>query len=173
MVLAKELRGDLDCITLKCLEKDRSRHYGSPSELAADIERYLQNLPVLATQPSPAYRLRKFTQRNRGLVAAVCGLIAVLIAGALISMYQAVRARNAEHTAILQRNRADTEAATARAVSDFLRNDLLSQAGADQQSGDAAPDPEVKVRTLLIVPLPGCRRSLPINPWWRPTFAAP
>jgi hypothetical protein len=148
-VLAKELRGDLDCITLKCLEKDRNRRYGSPYELAADLERYLQHQPVLATPASTAYRVRKFAERNRNLLIAVCGLIAVLIAGTIVSVYQAVRARRAEHAAVLQRDRADTEAATAAAVNNFLQNDLLSQAGADQRDSDVTPDPDVKVRTLV------------------------
>jgi non-specific serine/threonine protein kinase/serine/threonine-protein kinase len=149
VLLAKELRGDLDCITLKCLEKDRNRRYGSPYEIAADLQRYLHHEPVLATPASAAYRLRKFAERNRSLLLAVCGLIAVLIAGTVVSVYQAVRARRAEHAAVLQRDRADTEAATAAAVNGFLQDDLLSQAGADQQSSDAPPDPDVKVRTLV------------------------
>ncbi len=149
-LLARELRGDLDCIVLMCLEKDRRRRYGSPSELSADIDRYLQNLPVLAASPSTSYRLRKFAQRNRGPLVAACALLAVMIAGTLVSVYQAVRARDAEHAALLQRDRADSEAASAEAVSDFLQNDLLSQAGADQQKGaDTPPDPDVKVRTLV------------------------
>lgn len=148
-LLAKELRGDLDCITLKCLEKDRNRRYGSPNELAADLQRYLHHQPVLATPASPAYRLRKFTERNRGVVAAVCALILVLIIGTIVSAYQAVRARKAEHAAVLQRDRADNEAATAAAVNNFLQHDLLGQAGADQRDADLAPDPDVKVRTLV------------------------
>jgi non-specific serine/threonine protein kinase/serine/threonine-protein kinase len=149
-ILAKELRGDLDCIVLKCLEKDRRRRYGSPSELSADIGRYLEDLPVLAAPPSARYRLQKFAQRNRGVLAAVCGLLLILLAGTAVSLYQAVRARTAEHAALLQRDRADSEAATAEAVSDFLRSDLLSQAGVDQQTNpNAAPDPDVKVRTLV------------------------
>lgn len=149
LLLAKELRGDLDCIALKCLEKDRSRRYGSPAELAADLQRYLEHRPVLATPASTAYRLRKFAQRNRGLLAAVCGLVAVMILGTVISLYQAFRAHQAERAALQQRDRADTEAATAAAVSGFLQDDLLSQAGADAQNGDAPPDPDVKVRTLV------------------------
>jgi eukaryotic-like serine/threonine-protein kinase len=148
-LLAKELRGDLDSITLKCLEKDRNRRYGSPAELAADIRRYLDNLPVLATPPSTAYRLRKFAKRNRGLLAAVCGVVAAVILGSAVSIYLAIKAHQAERVAILQRDRADMSAATAKAVSDFLQNDLLSQAGADGQRGGAAPDPDVKVRTLV------------------------
>lgn len=149
LLLAKELRGDLDCITLKCLEKDRSRRYGSPYELAADLQRYLQNQPVLATPASASYRLRKFAQRNRNVLAAVCALILALIAGTVVSVYQAYRAHQAERAALVQRDRADTEAATAAAVNDFLQNDLLSQAGADQRDSDVPPDPDVKVRALV------------------------
>jgi serine/threonine protein kinase len=148
-LLAKELRGDLDCITLKCLEKDRNRRYGSPNELAADLQRYLQHQPVLATPASTAYRLRKFAERNRGILAAVCGLILVLVIGTIVSVYQAVRAHQAERAAVQQRDRADTEAATAAAVNNFLQHDLLGQAGADQRDADVAPDPDVKVKTLV------------------------
>jgi non-specific serine/threonine protein kinase/serine/threonine-protein kinase len=63
--LAKQLRGDLDSITLKALEKDRARRYGSPSEFAADIQRYLNNDVVAAVPPSAAYRARKFARRHR------------------------------------------------------------------------------------------------------------
>jgi eukaryotic-like serine/threonine-protein kinase len=148
-LLSKEIRGDLDCIALKCLEKDRNRRYGSPNELAADLQRYLQHQPVLAAPASAAYRLRKFAERNRGVLAAVCGLILVLIAGTIVSVYQAVRARKAQHAAVLERDRADAEAATAAAVNSFLQHDLLGQAGADQRDADVAPDPDVKVKTLV------------------------
>ena len=150
VVLAKQLRGDLDAITLKTLERDRSRRYGSPSELSADIARFLKDEPVLATSPSAAYRARKFAQRNRALIATLCGFAIVLLLGAAISMWQAVRARQAERIATVQRDRADAEAATAKAVKNFLQEDLLSQASPDSQTGvDTTPDPDVKVRTLV------------------------
>ena len=148
--LTKQLRGDLDCITLKCLEKDRARRYGSPSELSADITRYLENQPVLATSPSTFYRFRKFSQRNRTLLFSIAALALVLVAGTVISLVQAARAKKAERAATVQRDRADSEMARAEAISDFLQNDLLAQAGADgQQDPDATPDPNVKVRTLV------------------------
>ena len=65
VTLARWMRGDLDSITLKALEKDRSCRYGSPSDFAADIHRYLRNEPVLAIPPSPAYRAREFARRYR------------------------------------------------------------------------------------------------------------
>src|SRR3984957_18072950 len=63
--LARQLRGDLDAITLKTLEKDRSRRYATPTELAANIGRYLRNEPVLARPASTVYRARKYVRRHR------------------------------------------------------------------------------------------------------------
>jgi len=78
--LRRQLSGDLDWITMKALEKDRARRYGSPAELAADIRRHLSHEPVLASPPGMAYRARKFVRRHRlaaGLVmSSVLGLIA-------------------------------------------------------------------------------------------------
>ncbi len=76
--LASQLRGDPDAISLKALEKDRSRRYATPSDLAADIARYLRNEPVLAHAPSVAYRARKYIRRHR-LGVALAGLLTVLL----------------------------------------------------------------------------------------------
>jgi len=143
VALARMLRGDLDSIALKALEKERSRRYGSPSDMAADIRRYLRYEAVLAVPPSVGYRARKFARRHRGALATVAAFAVVLILAAAISIWQIIRATR-------QRQRADAEAAAARAVNDFLRNDLLSQASASAQarsSGNA--DPDLKVRTAL------------------------
>jgi eukaryotic-like serine/threonine-protein kinase len=143
LALASQMRGDLDSIALKALEKDRSRRYGSPSDLAADIGRYLRNEPVLAVPPSAAYRARKFARRYRGALITAAAFVLVLIAAAGISIWQNVSATK-------QRDRADEEATVAQAVTDFLRKDLLAQASAYNQSGPAArPDPNLKVRTAL------------------------
>jgi len=80
--LARTLRGDLDWIVMKALEKDRSRRYGSPSELAADVRRYLRNEPVEASPPSTIYRIHKFVGRHRVGVAAGLLVFAALVAGA-------------------------------------------------------------------------------------------
>jgi len=87
--LASQLKGDLDWITMKAVEKDRTRRYGAPSELAADLRRYLNNQPVLARPTSAAYRSQKFVRRHRVAVsAAVLGLTAILGATG-IAIYQA------------------------------------------------------------------------------------
>ncbi|NIQ90563.1 MAG: serine/threonine protein kinase, partial [Deltaproteobacteria bacterium] len=85
--LRRELSGDLDWITMKALEKDRTRRYGSPQELAADIERYLHDEPVLATPPSVAYRARKFVRRHTwGVAVAVVGVVALVAFAATMAI---------------------------------------------------------------------------------------
>ncbi len=79
--LAKLVRGDLDWIVMKALEKDRSRRYDTASDLAQDVERYLNQQPVEACPPSTSYRVRKFLRRNRGPVLAATLLLLVLLGG--------------------------------------------------------------------------------------------
>ena len=81
-LLRKLLRGDLDLIIMKTLEKDRTRRYERAVELAADVERHLSHKPVLAAPPSMAYRLRKFVRRNRVAVITVFLVAAALAIGA-------------------------------------------------------------------------------------------
>jgi serine/threonine protein kinase len=139
LALVKQMRGDLDSIALKALEKERSRRYGSPSDLAADIGRYLRNEAVLAVPPSASYRARKFASRYRAILATLFAFAVVLIVAAGVSIRQSVIARR-------QRDRADAEAAIAKAVNQFLQDDLLAQANPESQT---KPDPEIKARTLL------------------------
>jgi non-specific serine/threonine protein kinase/serine/threonine-protein kinase len=98
--LTRQLRGDLDAIALKALEKDRARRYDTPSELAADIKRYLRNEPVLAHAPSTVYRARKLIRRHR-LAVAVAGAAAVLLVGFAIT--EAIQLRRTTR----ERDRAD------------------------------------------------------------------
>ena len=93
--LTAMLRGDLDCIVMKCLEKNRNRRYDSISGLAADIRRYLANEPVVARPPSLAYRMKKAWQRHRLAYSAACAVVTVLIAGIAASLWQAQRANRA------------------------------------------------------------------------------
>ena len=141
--LARQLRGDLDWIALRALERDRARRYGSVSDFAADLQRHLRNLPVLAGPPGTAYRLSKFIRRHRVGVALATLFVAVLVAFTATTAIQAGRIAR-------ERDRANREAETARAVNDFLQNDLLAQAGASAQARpDTKPDPDLKVRTAL------------------------
>jgi serine/threonine protein kinase/tetratricopeptide (TPR) repeat protein len=95
----RQLRGDLDWITLKTIEKDRARRYSSVSELAADIRRHLSDQPVLAGPPSATYRARKFVRRHRGGVAAGSLAALTMIAGIITTTFEARRARVQEQLA--------------------------------------------------------------------------
>jgi len=86
--LVNVLQGDLDWITMKALERDRERRYGTPSQLAADLERYLHNEPIEARPPSAAYRMRKYAARHRAGVAAAASLVAMLVAFAVVQTVQ-------------------------------------------------------------------------------------
>ena len=139
----RELRGDLDWITMRALEKDRTRRYGSAAELASDVRRHLSHLPVVAGPPSALYRTRKFVRRHRVGVAVAATLVGLLVAFATTTAIQAARIAR-------ERDRASQEAAIATTVNDFLQNDLLAQASASQQAQpDVRPDPDLKVRTAL------------------------
>ncbi len=79
--LQRGLRGELDWIVLRCLEKDRARRYQSASELAEDLRRYLAHEPVLARPPGSLYRARKLIRKNRGVVTACAIVLISLVAG--------------------------------------------------------------------------------------------
>jgi eukaryotic-like serine/threonine-protein kinase len=142
-MLVRQVRGDLDAIALKALEKNRTRRYASAAGLAADIRRHLHDEPITARPPSASYQIQKFARRNKALVIGVAAVFVVLLLGAVGSTWEALRARRAEANAKQQ-------SAIAQAVNDFLQNDLLAQASAATQAGPSTkPDPDLKVRTAL------------------------
>jgi WD40 repeat protein/tRNA A-37 threonylcarbamoyl transferase component Bud32 len=93
------VRGELDWIVMKALEKHRGRRYETASDFAADIQRHLDNEPVVACPPSVGYKLRKFAGRHRAALATSAALIAILLVGAVVSTWEAVRAIRAEQLA--------------------------------------------------------------------------
>ena len=122
--LHRQLKGDLDAIVMKALEKERARRYGSPSELAADIARYLRSEPVEARPASAGYRLRKYIRRHQVRVAFVTGL-AVLVVGFAVSMgVQARRTALERDRANAERDKARREREASDKVSAFLANML-------------------------------------------------
>ena len=118
--LASQLRGDLDWITMRALEKDRTRRYGSASDLAADLRRHLDHQPVLASPPSSLYRVRKFVRRHRFGVGAAATLVVVLVAFGVTMAVQAQRIARERDRANREAARATLEAQAAMQVSDFL-----------------------------------------------------
>ncbi len=115
--LAKVMRGELDWIVMRALEKNRNQRYETANGLARDIERYLNEEAVEACPPSASYRLRKFGRKHRAALSTAAALIALLVLGAAVSTWQAIRARQMEQQAMVERDHAleaRTEAETAR-----------------------------------------------------------
>jgi len=93
---AAQVKGELDWIVMKALDKDRTRRYETPNLLAADVQRHLAGEAVVAAPPSAAYRLRKFVRRNKGAVVTVSAVILALAAGGSVAAWQWSVARSAE-----------------------------------------------------------------------------
>jgi WD40 repeat protein len=124
--LSRLVRGELDWIVMRCLEKGRERRYETASGLARDIERYLGDEPVEARPPSAGYRLRKFARRHGGPVAAGVTIAALVVLGAAFSIWQSVRATHAEHEAVVQRDEATEKRDEAETAREQLRHTLYA-----------------------------------------------
>jgi tetratricopeptide (TPR) repeat protein len=126
----RKLRGDLDWITLRAMEKGLTRRYASVGDFSADIRRHLNHEPVVAGPPGTVYRFKKFVRRNRALVIGVGAVLTVLVAGIVVSVLLALGQARA---------RLETQA-----VADFLTNDLLGLVVPEKAKG-----PQVTIRSLL------------------------
>ncbi|MFN7021120.1 MAG: protein kinase domain-containing protein [Phycisphaerales bacterium] len=105
--LERRLRGDLDWIVMRAMEKSRERRYQSAADLAADISRHLRTEPVLAGPPSAAYRASKFVRRHKAMVAAATVSLAALVVGLGVALVQRGRAIEAQHIERNARTRAE------------------------------------------------------------------
>ena len=144
--LGRTLRGELDWIVMRAIEKNRARRYESPGALAADVQRYLAGEAVVAAPPSGAYVLSKFVRRHKGVVASVGAVAAALVVGAVGFAWQARVAEGQRRVAEAQRALAvAAEAETSRradelqAVSDFQER-MLGQVDATSAGGALMKD---------------------------------
>ncbi len=149
--LARQLRGDLDAIALKALEKERSRRYATPSELAADIGRYVRHEPLLARAPRVAYRARKYVRRHWVAGAVAGGLLVVLLSFGIAQTLQLRRTRR-------ERDRADRIAAfmtgmfkvsdpSAARGNSITARELLDKASKEIDPG-LSKDPEMQAQMM-------------------------
>lgn len=134
--LASTIRGELDWIAMKALEKDRARRYETANGLAMDVRRYLAGEPVVAAPPSRAYRVRKFVRRNRLVVGAAAAVAIALITGLGIATTMYLREEKA-------RQRADAKERLSTAVREYMISNLILAAGPDRMGH------EVKVLDVL------------------------
>ncbi|QJX01065.1 serine/threonine-protein kinase [Frigoriglobus tundricola] len=115
--LSKLMKGELDWVVLKALEKDRTRRYESANGLARDVQRYLADEVVEARPPSAGYRVRKFVRRHKGRVAVTTAFLALLVVSAAVSSWLALQAKRAEAVAEDRRIEAEANAKEAEANS--------------------------------------------------------
>jgi len=141
------LRGDLEAIILKAIEKDRDRRYPTASEFGADIRRYLDDAPVTARPATTLYQLRKFAARNRALVAGVGAVFLTLVAGIATTARMAYVANQARAAAEARQRETEQVAAfqsaqlsdiDVNAMGDRLRDDLRTRAHAPAPEFDAS-----------------------------------
>jgi eukaryotic-like serine/threonine-protein kinase len=184
--LAKLVRGELDWIVMKTLEKDRNRRYETASAFAADVQRYLNDEPVQACPPSAMYRLRKLVRRNKGPVLAASLLLLALLGGIIGTTWGMIRATGAQAEAVNeaeQKEHALTEKETALSTARQSEQDakeqlflaLLNQARArrfSRQMGQRLdslaalekaarirPDEQLRDEAMAAMALPDIRRG--------------
>ena len=133
----KRFAGDLSTIVMKALSKEVDRRYQSADVLADDLQRYLDNQPILAKPPTAAYQMRKFASRHKAMVGAAAAFVVLLIVGIVVTSVALVRAVEA-------RKQSEQANAISTAVNDFLNNDLL--AGIDPAT---AENRDITMREVL------------------------
>jgi len=166
--LIRAVQGDLDTIIGKATARDPQLRYGSPSELAADLDRYLKFEPIRAQPPSSAYFLRRFVRRRAGVVLSLCLLICALVAGVVARSVESQRARRAEARALAEAAAAKSAQDESEEVTRFLvdlfrvADPQLSQnqqvtarelleVGARRIETELADQPELRARMMLTI----------------------
>jgi len=144
----RRLRGDLDTLARRALEKDKSRRYQRAAELAADVRRYLNHEPIAARPPSALYQFSKFARRNRALVAGAAAVVVTLIAGIVATTIQAVHASD--------------QATRARELAAFMKRMIRSATPEETRGQDTT------VREML----DGAARDMMTNSSLDPSVAA-
>jgi serine/threonine protein kinase/tetratricopeptide (TPR) repeat protein len=140
--LGRLLRGELDWVVMKCLEKDRGRRYDTANALARDLERYLNDEPVEAGPPGPGYRLRKLARKHRAALGVAGMFLTILVLAVCVSTWLAVRATRAERQARTERDRAEQEKLRAEASFQMARETV------DRFFTSVGDDPRLKSRGM-------------------------
>ncbi len=160
--LSKDVRGELDWIVMKALEKDRNRRYETANGLAADLRRYLDDEAVLACPPAAAYRFQKFARRNKPALLTAALIASTLILGTVVSTWQAIRASRAEAESLAQANEARQSEAQTQAVLDFVQNKIFAAARPEGEKGGLGHD--VTLRQAIEAAIPYVETSFRDQP---------
>ena len=121
--LNRVMRGELDWIVMKALEKDRNRRYETAAEMALDVQRYLNFEPVKAAAPSSMYRFRKFARRNKGAISVAAIILLLLSVGSVVSTWLAVKATIAQRSA----DQLATESQEAKELAELREEEATEQ----------------------------------------------
>lgn len=148
--LGRAVRGDLDWIVMKALEKERGRRYESASQFAGDLQRFMTDEPVAARPPSAAYRWRKFWRRNRTALSTIGGFVALLIVATFVSAYLALNL-HANNRALITANERWQESLFLQALTDALagKSESVYSKIDDASVTGRGPRWEKKIRGLL------------------------
>ena len=156
------LRGELDCVVMKCLEKQRDRRYETVSSLARDIQCYLAHEPVSARPPSGGYLARKFVRRHRGSVVAACLILLALVGGVIGTTAGLIRAETAWAAEADQRRQAVAREAESAAVLKFLEEHVIAAGRPKGHDGGIGYD--VKLIDALRAAMPTIKTSFATQP---------
>ena len=166
--LVRQLHGDLDSIALKALEKDRSRRYATPSELAADIGRHLRNEPVVARPASTTYRAAKYIRRHRIGVVVSAAVAVLLVSFAVTQAFQLRQITRERDRATQERDRATRERDRADRITTFMTDmfkvsdpsaargnsitarEILDKASKEIDQG-LSKDPELQAQMIIVM----------------------
>ncbi len=158
--LSQHVRGELDWMVMKALEKDRNRRYESASAFAADVQRYLSDEPVQACPPSAGYRLRKVLRRHRGAILAASTVLVSLLGGIIGTSWGLIRAQTAWKA---ETQRADAEKyakeealkreAETQAVLEFVENRVFGTARPRGKDGGQGQDVTLRQAVELALPI--------------------
>ena len=143
----RDLRGDLDTITMMALRKESERRYGSVQELSEDIHRYLRGLPISARRDSRLYRIKKFSGRHRWGMVAASLLVVSMLGGIIATSWQAQRAEQQAQRAEQQAARAEKQQLKAEKIGEFFRNVLMSSSS--QWMSKIRKGPDVTMAEVL------------------------
>ncbi|HRX86954.1 MAG TPA: serine/threonine-protein kinase, partial [Phycisphaerae bacterium] len=152
----RTLRGDIETIVAKAMDKDRERRYATAAEFAADIRRYLSDQPIEARPASTFYQVRKFAKRNKGLVGGLAATLAALVFGLISTGYFLADARTQRNRAMAANEEAQKEKQLALAARDEA--DSVAHFQSTQLSDIEVPQMGDQLRTTLLAAVPAERR---------------
>jgi len=161
------LRGDLDWIVMRTLEKDRSRRYETANGLAMDLHRHLSNEPVMACPPSALYRLQKIVRRNRLVFAAAAAVMVSLLAGLGLSTWLLLQERAARRRAEIADRNAETEASMLSAMvmspADVSRYESVIRASLDRQKKSQGSNHDLIIQSLNALSMVCLSQNKPVE----------